>query len=139
MIQAELRTLAAASTRALRHFGWLIGGIFLALGVYCLVRGFAAGPWFAGLGALLVVLGTFTPRSLRPVYIVWMALGLLLGVVVTHVILTLFFFLVVTPLGLLQRAFGRDPLERRLDPGASTYWIARPSKPAQPADYELQY
>jgi hypothetical protein len=47
------------------------------------------------------------------------------GSVVSQVLLAVVYFVVVTPLALVMRASGRDPLERRLDPAAPTYWIRR--------------
>ena len=60
----------------------------------------------------------------------WIALSYLtwpIGWVLSHVILALVYFLVLTPTGLLLRLVGKDPMERRLDPTATTYWIERPA------------
>ena len=68
-----------------------------------------------------------------------MTLAFVLGFIMAHVILTLFFFLVVTPIGLLARLFGKDFLQRRLDKSASSYWIPREPKTTTAADYERQF
>jgi hypothetical protein len=78
-----------------------------------------AAVWAGGLGTVLLV----AIRRLRlPAYRVWMRLVLPLGRVMTAVLLTAIYLLVVTPLGLLLRLFGRDPLARHPDPRAKTYW-----------------
>jgi multisubunit Na+/H+ antiporter MnhG subunit len=72
-------------------------------------------------------------------YIAWMTMAFALGFVMSHVILTLFFFLIVTPISLFARLVGKDFLNRKLDPTATTYWIPRAAKPNAPESYERQY
>jgi hypothetical protein len=57
-----------------------------------------------------------------------------IGLVVSFVMLGLFYFLLITPLGLVFRLLGRDPLHRRFDPKAETYWVEH-----QPADRPERY
>ena len=68
-----------------------------------------------------------------------MTLAFVLGFIMAHVILTLFFFLIVTPIGLAARLFGKDFLNRKRDTHATTYWIPREARRKRPADYEQQY
>jgi hypothetical protein len=65
-----------------------------------------------------------------------MMLAFLLGSIASRIILTLAFFLVVTPIGLLQHLFGKPALEFRFKSGETTYWRRRP---AEPVDYEKQF
>lgn len=109
--------------RAEREFGLLVGGILLALGGWWLYRGRfpAVAPWFLGGGGLLLLLGAVLPRALRAPYALWMALAERLARVASFVILSLVWFLVLTPIGLAKRAFGWDPLGRRSAPAGSTW------------------
>jgi hypothetical protein len=126
--------------RELRKFGLVVGGVFAALGLLFLLRGKAHYPYFLAPGAGLMILGVVYPRSLRWVYIAWMSLAFVLGFVVSHVILTLFFLLVITPLGLVARLVGKDFLRLKRDPQASTYWLPRDNRaPKSLADYERQF
>lgn len=139
MIREELRQLPM-TPRDLRRFGLLVGGVFAAVGGWLWLRRHGAGPWLAGPGVLLMLLGAVVPGSLRGVYRLWMGLALVLGLVMSTLLLSLFFLLVITPLGLGARLFGKDDLRRRLDPGARSYWIARDrTVPRAPRDYERQY
>jgi hypothetical protein len=131
----ELKT----GPRELRKFGWLVGGVFAALGLLMWLRHKPHFPYFLTPGVVLVVLGTVTPKILKPVYIVWMSLAIVLGFVVSHVILTLFFFAIILPIGLVARLFGKDFLGLKLQPGAATYWIRREQKARTPAEYEQQF
>ena len=84
--------------------------------------------------------GLVFPKALKPVYIGWMSLALVLGLVVSTVLLTVFFFLVITPVGLVARLAGKDFLRLKLRPEDTTYWIRREQKVAtSPADYEKQF
>src|SRR3972149_7215658 len=82
-------------------------------------------PWLlAGLALTLAAAAVLSPAGLRPVHRVWMRGADLLAWVNTRLVLGLVYFLVMTPIGLLMRLAGRDPLDRRLGDRPS-YWIAR--------------
>lgn len=139
MIREELQQLDT-SPRALRRFGWLVGGVFLLLGIWLWRRQHAWAPVPGVAGLALVALGSVIPRALRPVHRAWMALSLVLGLVMTTLLLTLVYCLVVTPAGWLARLKGKDFLHRRLDRSAASYWVARPPPLARArGDYEKQY
>lgn len=117
------------SRRSLRSFGWVVGGVLIAIaGVLLFSRdwsGSVAIYILSAVGAALVVLAFAAPTALKPVYLVWMTLAVVLGYIMTRVILTLVFFLVVTPIGAVLRMAGRDPLTRKPDPSLDTYWIEK--------------
>jgi hypothetical protein len=139
MIQDELQQLST-KTRDLRKFGFVVGGVFLLLGGWFLVRHKPAGPYFLTPGVLLVLLGFVAPRALKVIYIAWMSLSFTLGLLVSTVVLTLFYFLIITPLGLTGRLVGKDFLSEKLDPNAKSYWLWRDrSRVRSPIDYEQQY
>jgi hypothetical protein len=76
------------------------------------------------------------PRVIRPLYVGLSRATLPIGWVVSHVLLAVIYFGIITPVGLLVRAF-RDPLERALEPGARSYWV--PREQAQPNRYFRQF
>ena len=139
MIREEVKALKTEA-RDLRKFGLTVGGVFVLLGLAFWWRQKPYYPFALVPGVLLVALGLARPRSLRLIYLAWMAVALALGVVVSSVVLTLFFYLVMTPVGLLARAFGKDYLSRKLDRHAKSYWLYRDvSTPKQKSDYEQQF
>ncbi len=139
MILEDLKQLKTGG-RELRKFGLLVGAVLAGLGVLFWVRGKAHFPFFLAPGVALVLLGTAAPRTLKHLYIGWMAMAILLGFVVSTLLLTLFFFVVITPVGLAARLMGKDFLRLKLDRQATTYWLARPRSGAKPpAEYERQY
>ena len=135
----ELRHLDV-SAPALRRFGRTVGLVFLLLGgVVLWRRGGALTPLpvtLLGVGAVLVLLGLAAPVALRGVYRTWMLVAFALGFVMTRVLLTVVFFGLVTPLGLVRRALGHDPMSRRPAPDAPTYWISKPPEDAAPERME---
>ena len=137
-IHSDLKKLRTGA-RDLRKFGLIVGGAFILLGLLLLLRHRSSYVVFCGTGALLMAFGVIWPRALKYVYIAWMALAFTLGFVMSNVILTLFFFLFVAPIGLLARLFQKDFLARKWDKRAASYWIQyrREVKPAN--TYERQF
>ncbi len=117
-----------ASREALRTFGWQVGAVFLLIGGVLAWRWGEVGMLVGvllGLGGLLLVAGVTLPTMLRPIYKLWMGLALVLGFIMSHVLLAVVFFALVTPIGLIMRLFGHDPLGRRVAPPNGTYWKDR--------------
>jgi hypothetical protein len=139
MIREELKQLKT-DPRALRKFGLMVGGVLALLGLWCWLRHKPAWPYLLAPAAPLLVLGLAWPASLRRIYLGWMAMAITLGLIVSTVLLTLFFYLVITPVGLLARLLGRDFLSRQLDPKATSYWLARDRSLSKgKIDYERQF
>jgi hypothetical protein len=123
-----------------RSFGLLVGGILAAFGGWWLFRGKfqTAAPAFLAVGLLLVLLGAAAPRLLARPYRLWMALAEGLSFVMTRVVLLIVFALVVTPIGILRRLSGADPLRRRagMDGGS---WQPYPERHRDPRHYERMF
>jgi hypothetical protein len=117
------------SARDLRVFGLLLIGFSGLLGGLVSWRFDAprAAMGIAGAGLFLALLYHALPPLRRFIYLGWMKVTYPIGWTVSHLVLAVVFYLVVTPIGLLMRLFGRDRMHRRLDPKASTYWIPRAS------------
>ena len=109
-----------------RSFGLTVGACLAVLGAVALWRGRAVGFGLLPLGAVLFILGIAAPRLLAPVNRAWGWIGHRLHLVTSPVVMAVLFYGAVTPVGLLMRTFGKDPLRRRLDPAAPSYWIPRP-------------
>jgi hypothetical protein len=127
------------SPQQLRWFGLLLLVFCVAVGAVLGARlastQLAAG--LAGLGLALAVL-YYTVRPLRlPLYLAWMRATRPLGAAFSALLLGVIYFLVITPIGLAARLFGRDALARRFDPAATSYWSRR-SPSVDPARYLRQ-
>jgi hypothetical protein len=128
------------SYRAEREFGLVVGGVFVLLSLWWLYRGKFAGvvQVTLPLGGLLVLLGLIFPRALYYPQRAWMALAEILSFVMTRVILAFVFFVVLTPIGLIKRAMGWDPLHRRAT-GKETYWRAYSERQRNAHHYEKMF
>src|SRR5262245_53680910 len=113
-IREDIKQLKTGD-RELRKFGLTVGGVLALLGMVLLLRDRPSFPYLLIPGFALIVLGLEFPRALKSIYIAWMSLAFVLGFVVAHVILTLFFYIVITPVGLVARLSGKDFLSFKLD------------------------
>jgi hypothetical protein len=123
----EMQRFRTVNSRELRTFGLVVGGVFVLLAAVLRLPWWqkAWGWWPLVPGVPLMLLGAALPRSLRWLYAGWMTLAVVIGAMVSTVLLTLVFYLVVTPVGLAARLAGRDFLSRKLDSAGSSYWILR--------------
>jgi len=93
--------------------------------------------YFFGFLSLLGCSFILAPSRLRPIYRTWLRIAHFLGRVVTTVILTLAYYLVITPAALIKRLFGGPPLPIQPDEKDSSYWVTR-NEPAQPRERFLK-
>jgi hypothetical protein len=110
--------------KELREFGWLVGGVACAIGGLMLWHQKPLYPWFLGVGAALVALGTLAPFVLKPFQKVWMGFALVMGFIMSRVILFIVFFLVVTPIALVLKLTGKRFLDMSFKDNVGTYWRA---------------
>ena len=137
MIREELKHLSTAP-KDLRKFGLLVGAVFGLIVAWCWWRGKSFYPYFLVPSLPLLGLGLIWPKSLKWPYIAWMSLALFLGFIVSTIILTVFYFVVLTPVGLLARISGKDFLSRRFQPEVESYWMDRRDS-KQRRSYEQQF
>ena len=105
-------------------------GITAAMGLWpAVVRGNPVRGWLLGLAIALLVPALVAPRVLGPAHRAWMLLGDALGWVNTRLVLGAVFFGLITPLAVVFRLTGRDPMRRAFDPTAATYRVPRAPRP----------
>ncbi len=137
MIDLNLRPDA----RTLRQFGWiaLAGFGLLALLAWRGLALFAAIPEgargevalvLAALAGASALFSLVFPRANWPLYVGLTLVAFPIGFVLSYVILATLFYVVIAPIGLVMRLLGLDPLERRIQRDARSYWVdARPPRP----------
>jgi hypothetical protein len=110
----------------LRKFGLTTGAIVVGLFAFFFpwIFDMAAMPvWPWVVAGLLWVPALFIPSVLRPVYSIWMKIGHGIGWINTRIILGVLFYMLVLPMGLIMRLFGKDPMARKVDNSASSYRV----------------
>jgi hypothetical protein len=125
-----------------RNFGLLFALIFSVLGAYyywkaAILLAALASTLF-GIAFLAVAL--LKPDLLHPLNRAWCWLGFALGKVVNPLVLGAIFFLLLTPIAALMRAFGRDALHLRAGPKSeASYWVERDTPGPDPATFKNQF
>ena len=118
-------------------FGLLMAVVWAIIGSILLWRGARLWPYIYALAAFFLISTLTYPRLLMPIETIWMKLAHLISQVTTRIVLGVTYYLIVTPMALIMRLIGRDPLARKFDPKADTYWstvdpdgpTSRPNKP----------
>ena len=113
------------SRKNLRDFGRVI---FLCLSLLGLILFLRHKPGFKPVlftGCLFLLFAQIRPLLLKTVYLVWMIIAFSLGWVNTRLILFIIYYIVITPIGLLARAFGKDFLDLRYDSNIQTYCVKK--------------
>jgi len=130
------QTVEAGSERA---FGIVFACVFSVIAVWPLFSGGSARIWAAIAAAGFLVLALVLPRVLRPLNLAWHRFGLLLHKIVTPLIMGLLFYLTVTPIALIMRALGKNPLSLKFDAEAKSYWIERDPPGPEPDSMKNQF
>jgi len=125
-------------SKALRATGVVFAAALAVLAALGWFKGWVLWPGLAGLAAAMGLVAWLRPRWLLWPHNAWMLLALCMGWVVSRVLLTLIFYLVVTPTAVIMRMVGKDPLDRRLG-DRDSYWHVTPEQEYDPAETERMY
>jgi hypothetical protein len=145
MIDLNLRpgrdTLRTFGFVALIAFG-LLGGLVVwkraLVGIHLGQASLRVAFVLWGIGAVSALLSLTAPTLNRYLYVGLTLLTFPIGFILSHVLLAIVFYLVITPVGLVMRLLGRDPLQRKFNPEASTYWVDH-AEPKSVEEYFRQY
>ena len=108
-----------------RSFGIVFFIVFALIAIYPLINHGEVRIWSLIISFLFLFLGLLNSKILTPINKLWFKFGLFLGKIISPIIMGLIFFLVVTPIGLLMRLFGKDVLNLKLNKKKSSYWIEK--------------
>ena len=108
-----------------RAFGLTFALVFAFVGLWPLVRGRPVRGWAVIVAAIFLLAALAIPLVLSPLKRLWLKFGLLLHACMSPVIMGLVFYSTVTPMGIVGRMLGWDPLRLRFESDALTYWIER--------------
>jgi len=115
------------SLKDLRQFAWICLVGFPLMGF---VLWWRFDLWIAPvvlwtLGPVVCLIGQVSPAAVKPVYIGLSLITFPIGFVVSHIVLGLTFYVLITGIALIFRLMGRDSMTRKFDKSAKTYWIRR--------------
>ena len=139
MTYQEIKNIKSGK-RELRKFGLTMGIVLGLLGGFTWWRDKDYFYCFSIISALFFFFAFVVPSVLKPVNKAWMTLAILMSWVMTRVILSLLFYLGITPMGFLARLFGKDFLGLKFNKHtAKSYWIPKERRKFERADYERQF
>jgi hypothetical protein len=133
----RLSSEIAVTVSSDRAFGIVFSVVFALVWLVPLLRTGRARWWALAVGVLFLLVALTAPRLLHPFNVLWAKLAILLHRVVSPVAMAVVFYLVFTPVGILLRALGKDPLRLRSDANADSYWIPR-NPPGPPPESMVQ-
>ena len=128
-----------STKKDLKNFGLVIGIALLILAGFLWWKDRPIFLTFGGIGIVVISIGFIFPIILKPFQIIWMVFAVIMGFIMTRVILSLLFYLVLTSTGLLAKLFGKKFLDLKLDASASSYWIQKPKRDLGKKFYERQF
>ena len=111
-------------TSSNRSFGLVFFVLFLAISLWPLLDDKDLRIWSLIISVIFLILGLLNSKILQPLNKIWFLFGLFLGNIVSPIVMSIVFFLVVTPTGFLVRLFGKDLLKLKKN-NSSTYWITK--------------
>jgi hypothetical protein len=138
MLKKEISQIKSGP-KEIKSFARLVGTILLLLGIFLIWKQNGGGIPLLVVGVLLWVVSQLAPNLLKPAQKAWMILALMMGWVMSRVILTIFFCLMVTPIGIVLKLMRKDLLDARIDKRVKSYWKPKEIRELSPEDFEKQY
>ena len=108
-----------------RSFGIVFFVFFLLISLWPLKNGGNLNFWLFGISIIFLILGIINSKLLKPLNFIWFKFGLLLGSIISPIVMSIIFFLVVTPTSILIKLFNKDILNLKKNKKKKTYWIEK--------------
>ena len=108
-----------------KSFGLLFFVVFLVFGLWPLKNGESLNLYLVSSSLIFLFLGLTNSRILSPLNNIWVKFGKILGMIIAPIIMALVYFVILTPIGLTMRIFGKDLLGLKFKKKQDTYWIKR--------------
>ena len=138
MLKEEFKHIKETK-KDLRKFGLTVGTVLIIIAFLLFYFEKPSAIYFAAIGGLLFVSGILSPQILKPFNKIWMGFAIVLGIFMSRIILTVLFYLVLTPISLIARLVGKKFMTLKYDKSAETYWEKRSIIQKKQIDYERQF
>jgi hypothetical protein len=138
MIKEEFKYIKE-SKKDLRKFGLTVGGVLLLITAFLFYFEKTSAVYFLTIGALLVLTGVIYSTILKPINKLWMGLAIVLGFFMSRIILTILFYIALTPVSIIAKLVGKKFITLKYDKSAKTYWEKRTIIKKKQLDYERQF
>ena len=111
-----------------RSFGILFFVVFLIISLWPLKNGNTLNFYFLVASIIFLILGAFNSKLLSPLNKAWIKFGEILGLIIAPIVMGIVYFVILTPVSLIVRLFGKDLLGLKLLKKNETYWMKRNKK-----------
>lgn len=138
MILQEFKNIKETK-KDLRKFGLTIGIVLLIITALLFYFGRANYYIWGIISGIFLLAALFTPALLKPFNKIWMGLSIILGFITSRIILTILFYLVITPIAFIFKLTDKDPLDLKFNKEAGSYWIKRENTSLSKIDFERQF
>ena len=107
-----------------KSFGIVFFTVFLIIAIWPLLNGYEIRYWSLIISVVFLILGILNSKILTPLNKIWFKIGILLGNVISPIIMSIIFFLVVTPTSFIMKILGKDLLNLKKNT-KNSYWIKK--------------
>ena len=108
-----------------KGFGLLFFAVFLIIGLWPIINGDSPRIIFFLFALIFLILGLINSKILTPLNKAWVKFGEFLGRIIAPVVMAAVYFVVLTPLSIIARIFGKDLLKVKFSNNSKSYWIKR--------------
>ena len=108
-----------------RSFGILFFLVFLGFGLWPLTNEMSPNIYLIIISVIFLILGLLNSKLLSPLNNLWIKFGEILGKIIAPIVMAVVYFLILTPISLLVRLFGKDLIEMKFNNNVKSYWIKR--------------
>jgi hypothetical protein len=108
-----------------KSFGLLFFIVFLGFGLWPLKNGESLNLYLILISIIFLILGVINSKLLSPLNDIWLKFGEILGMIIAPIVMALVYFIILTPVSLIVRMFGKDLLGLKFFKKQDTYWIER--------------
>ncbi len=138
MLKDELKHIDY-SDDAVKKTGLTVGVVLVLISLLLWYLGKTSFVYYSIVGGLFIIMAFIAIPVLRPFHRLWMMLALAMGFVMSRIILTLLFYLILSPIALIAKIVGKKFMPLKFDKATSTYWEKRENSVKQKIDYERQF
>jgi uncharacterized membrane protein len=138
MFREEFRYIKE-SKKDLRKFGLTVGGVLLLIAALLFYFEKPSAIYFTIFGGFLFLSGLVIPQILKPLNKIWMGLAIILGFFMSRIIITILFYIALTPISIIAKLVGKKFMILNFDKSAKTYWEKRTIIQKKQIDYERQF
>jgi len=107
-----------------KSFGIVFFTVFLIIAIWPLLNGYEIRYWSLIISIVFLILGILNSKILTPLNKIWFKIGILLGNVISPIVMSIIFFLVVTPTAFIMKILGKDLLNLKKNT-KNSYWIKK--------------